>query len=230
MIELYHYPLSVASRLSRLILSECDVEPTLIEERTWERRPDFLIMNAAGTLPVLVENGGPPIAGIWPVCEYLDETRGFALAERRLLPPNADQRAEVRRVTDWFVHSFDEQVTQYLVDEKVIKREMAGSGRDTSPDSSKLRAARSNIRIHLRYIDHLLTEKNWLASDKMTYGDLAAAAALSVADYLNEVPWKEAGEATDWYAKVKSRPSFRPILADQVRGVSPPSHYTNLDF
>lgn len=230
MIELYYYPLSVTSRFARLILAECDVTPSLIEERIWERRPDFLIMNAAGTLPVMVENGGPPIAGIWPVCEYLDETRGFSMGERRLLPPNADQRAEVRRLTDWFVTTFEAQVTGYLVEEKVVKRELAGSGRDTSPDSSRLRAARANIKHHIRYIDHLLVEKNWLAGDKMSYADLAAAAALSVADYLNEVPWKEAGETKDWYAKVKSRPSFRPLLADLVRGSLPPRHYKDLDF
>ena len=230
MIKLFHYPLSVASRFARLVLAECEITPELVEERYWERREDFVIMNPAATLPVLVENGGPPICGAWPVSEYLDETRGFALAEHRLLPPNADQRAEVRRLSEWFLVQFDAEVTGFLVEEKVIKRERAKSGGSGSPDSGLLRAARTNIRPHLGYINHLMAERNWLAGDRITFADLAAAAALSVADFLGEVPWADAGESKDWYARMKSRASFRTLLADQVRGVRPPEHYGDPDF
>ena len=230
MIRLFHHPLSVSSRFVRLILSECELIPQLVEERPWERREEFLIMNPAGTLPVLVEDQGPPAVGAWPVSEYLDETRGFALAEQRLLPPNADQRAEVRRLCEWFLVKFDSEVTFYLAEEKVIKRERAKAGESGSPDSSLLRAARTNIRPHLGYINHLMAERNWLAGDRITCADLAAAAALSVADFLGEVPWADAGEAKDWYARMKSRASFRTLLADQVRGVRPPDHYGDPDF
>lgn len=230
MIQLFHYPLSVASRFARLVLAECEITPELVEERYWERREEFLIMNPAATLPVLVENDGPPICGAWPVSEYLDETHGFALAEHRLLPPNADQRAEVRRLTEWFLVQFDAEVTGFLVEEKVIKRERARAGGDGAPDSILLRAARSNIRMHLRYIDHLIETRRWLAGDRLTYADLAAAAAFSVADFMGEVPWQDANEGKDWYARVKSRPAFRSLLADQVRGIKPPAHYQDLDF
>src|SRR4051794_13425113 len=114
MIRLFHYPLSAASRFVRLILGECEVTPELVEERVWERREEFLLLNPAGTLPVLVEQDGPPIAGAWATSEYLDETRGFGLAEWRLLPAGADQRAEVRRLTEWFLFKFDQEVTEYL--------------------------------------------------------------------------------------------------------------------
>ena len=231
MIRLLHYPLSVPSRFVRLILGECEITPELVEERFWERREDFLLLNPAATLPVLVEEDGPAIAGAWAVSEYLDETRGFALNDRRLLPANADERAEVRRVTEWFVTKFDDEVTSYLVEEKVIKRERARTGNNSgAPDSSLLRAARANIRTHLHYVEHLIAAKNWLAGDRMSYADLAAAAALSVADYLGEVPWQESGEAKVWYMRLKSRPAFRPLLAEQVRGMKPPAHYPDLDF
>lgn len=231
MITLYHHILSVPSRFVRLVLGECEETPELIEERVWERRQDFLLLNPAGTLPVLVENEDPPISGVWAVSEYLDETRGFALSERRLLPANANQRAEVRRLCEWFLYKFDEEVTSYLVEEKVVKRERARQGGNGgAPDSSLLRAARSNIRTHLHYIEHLTQAKNWLAGDRMSYADLAAAAALSVADYLGEVPWQDAPEAKDWYMRLKSRPAFRPLRADQMRGHAPPEHYANLDF
>jgi glutathione S-transferase len=231
MIRLYYYPLSVPSRFVRLVLAECEVAPELVEERVWERRKEFLLINPAGTLPVLVEHDGPPIAGVWAIAEYLDETRGFALNERRLLPANADQRAEVRRLMEWFLYKFDEEVTNYLVEEKVVKREKAkAGGNGGAPDSTLLRAARSNIRTHLHYVDHLISAKNWLAGDKMSYADLAAAAALSVADFLGEVPWQDASEAKDWYMRMKSRPAFRPLRSEQVRGLLPPDHYAELDF
>ncbi len=231
MIRLFHYPLSVQSRFIRLVLSECEVTPELEEERVWERRQDFLLLNPAGTLPVLVEHEGPPIAGAWAVSEYLDETRGFALNERRLLPANADQRAEVRRLCEWFLYKFDEEVTSYLVEEKVIKREKSKSGISGGPpDSSLLRAARANIRPHLHYIEHLIAANNWLAGERMSYADLAAAAALSVADYLGEVPWQDVPDAKDWYMRMKSRPAFRPLRAETVRGHTPPEHYEKLDF
>ncbi len=231
MISLFHHPLSAPSRFVRLILSECEVQPELVEERVWERRTDFLLLNPAGTLPVLREQDGPPISGAWAVSEYLDETRGFGLADRRLLPSNADQRAEVRRLTEWFLFKFDSEVTEYLVEEKVIKRERAkAGGNGGAPDSTLLRAARANIRTHLLYLDHLISAKNWLAGDRMSYADLAAAAALSVADYLGEVPWQDAAETKVWYMRLKSRPAFRPLLAEQIRGVRPPAHYAELDF
>jgi glutathione S-transferase len=231
MIRVFHYPLSVSSRFVRLVLAECEVTPELVEERFWERREDFLLLNPAGTLPVIVEDDGPPVCGAWAVSEYLDETRGFSLNDRRLLPSAADHRAEVRRLTEWFLFKFDGEVTTYLVEEKVVKRERGKAGGDGGPpNSSLLRAARANIRTHLLYIDHLIAAKNWLAGDRMSYADLAAAAALSVADYLGEVPWQEAGEAKVWYMRMKSRPAFRPLLAEQIRGVRPPEHYPNLDF
>jgi glutathione S-transferase len=231
MITLFHHVLSVPSRFVRLVLGECEETPELVEERVWERRQDFLLLNPAGTLPVLVENEDPPISGVWAISEYLDETRGFALSERRLLPANANQRAEVRRLCEWFLYKFDEEVTSYLVEEKVVKRERARQGGDGgAPDSSLLRAARTNIRTHIHYIEHLIQAKNWLAGDRMSYADLAAAAALSVADYLGEVPWQDAPEAKDWYMRLKSRPAFRPLRADQMRGHAPPEHYANLDF
>jgi glutathione S-transferase len=221
----------VPSRFVRLILSECEIAPELVEERIWERREEFLLLNPAGTLPVLVEQDGPPIAGAWAASEYLDETRGFGLAERRLLPAGSDQRAEVRRLMEWFLYKFDEEVTNYLVEEKVTKRERAkAGGNGGAPNSSLLRAARANIRTHLHYIEHLIAAKNWLAGDRMSYADLAAAAALSVADYMGEVPWQEAAEAKVWYMRLKSRPAFRPLLSEQVRGLRPPEHYPNLDF
>jgi glutathione S-transferase len=98
------------------------------------------------------------------------------------------------------------------------------------PDTDVLRAARHNIRYHLSYIGWLVRTRDWLAGDRLSLADLAAAAHLSVADYLGEVPWNEDEATRNWYARVKSRPSFRTILADTLAGIPPSKTYADLDF
>jgi glutathione S-transferase len=93
-----------------------------------------------------------------------------------------------------------------------------------------IRAGRTNIRYHLKYIGYLIGQRNWLAGDQLTYADLAAAAHLSCVDYLGDVPWDEDDTAKHWYARVKSRPAFRALLADRIAGMPPPAHYADLDF
>jgi glutathione S-transferase len=99
-----------------------------------------------------------------------------------------------------------------------------------APDTDMLRAARSNIRYHVAYIGWLIGNRDWLAGEQMSYADLAAAAHISVADYLGDVPWNEDETAKNWYARVKSRPSFRPILAETIAGIAPSPTYADLDF
>jgi glutathione S-transferase len=98
------------------------------------------------------------------------------------------------------------------------------------PDTDAMRAARINIRYHMAYIGWLARTRDWLAGERLSYADLAAAAHLSVVDYLGDVPWNEDEAARTWYARVKSRPSFRPLLADTLAGIPPSKTYADLDF
>lgn len=205
-----------------------DVE--LIEERVWERRPEFLILNPAGTTPVYSDESAPAVPGAAIAAEYLDETRGLGLGERRLLPEGPAGRIEVRRLMDWFNVKFDAEVSGPLTLEKIFKRFMPRDKGGGAPDMAAIRAAKTNVRYHLRYISYLVGRRNWLAGDKLSYADLAAAAHLSCVDYLGDVPWNEDETAKQWYARVKSRPSFRPLLADKIPGMSPADHYDDLDF
>lgn len=230
MLTLYHHPMSPHSRFVRLALGEYRIAAELREEAPWERRHDFLVLNPAGTLPVLVDADGVVVAGAGPIVEYLDETRGGGLSEHRLMPRSAPDRAEVRRLIAWFNEKLYAEVTEHLVMEKVYKLQMREIDGDRSPNASAIRAARANIRYHVRYVGFLAGQRNWLAGDRISYADLAAAAHLSVADYLGEVPWAEDDAAKEWYARVKSRPSFRPILNDIVRGMPPAAAYSDLDF
>jgi glutathione S-transferase len=230
MATLYHHPLCPHSRFVRLVIGEFGLEVELVEERAFERRTEFLLINPAGTTPVFSEEQSGPVPGASIIAEYLDETRGLALGDRRLLPADPRGRIEVRRLVDWFNGKMHDEVTGYLVTEKVFKRYMTPEQGGGAPDMAAIRAARSNIRYHLAYIGFLMGSRRWLAGEKLSYADLAAAAQLSAADYLGDVPWNENEAAKNWYARVKSRPSFRTLLTDRVPGMEAAAHYADLDF
>lgn len=229
MPKLYHHPLCGHSRFVRLLLGEYGVESDLIEERPFERREDYLLMDPAGRVPLMVGEDGSVVAGAGVLAEFFDELIGERQGDRRLMPDDVMGRVEVRRLLDWFNTKFHEEVSGPLVHEKVYRRYMTGEGAG-GLDMDVVRVARNNIRPHLRYIGYLIGERNWLAGDRMSYADLAAAAHLSSVDFLGDVPWGEDETAKNWYARVKSRPCFRPLLADRLPGLSPPDHYADLDF
>jgi glutathione S-transferase len=126
----------------------------------------------------------------------------------------------------WFDLKFHREVTDNLVTEKVLKRFMKMG----TPNSSAIRAGLHNIGYHMEYIAYLAERRRWLGGDDFSLADIAAAAHLSCIDYLDNVPWDQHPETKDWYVRVKSRPSFRPVLADRIPGLAPPPHYDDLDF
>jgi glutathione S-transferase len=217
------------SRFVRVVLSEYGIAAELIDEPAWERREAFLALNPAGTTPVLIDEGAT-VPGATIIAEYIDETFGRELESGRLMPIDREARVEVRRLMEWFHGKFFAEVSEYLVQEKIFKRHLPVADGGGSPDSSAIRAARANIRYHLDYIGWLLKERNWLAGDRLSYADIAAAAHLSTADYLGDVPGHENESAKNWYARMKSRPSFRPLLGESLPGMTPSPSYANLDF
>lgn len=221
MRTLYHLWLSPPSRKVRLVLGEKKLEFAMALEKTWERRPEFLAMNPAGKVPVLVEDG-LVLADSVAITEYLDEVH----PEPPLLGSAPEVRAEVRRLVAWFDQKFAAEVTDNLVGEKVLKR-FLGLG---EPSVEAIRAGLANVHVHLDYIGWLTEQRNWLAGGDLSLADLAAAAHVSAIDYLGDVPWDEHAQARAWYARVKSRPAFRPLLKDTIPGLPPPKHYPDLDF
>lgn len=219
---LYHFALQPFSRKVRIVLREKRLDFELQDERPWERRDAFLMLNPAGEVPVLVEPEGAALAGSRAICEFLDET----YPDPPMIGTTPLGRAEVRRLVDWFDVKFYREVTANLLDQKILRR-LAGFG---GPDSQALRAGSANIHYHLEYIGWLTDRRKWLAGDDFSLADAAAAAHLSALDYIGDVPWSQHPEAKDWYARVKSRPSVRPLLADRLPGVTPPRHYADLDF
>ena len=221
MARLFHVPLSPYCRKVRLSLAEKKIEVELVEEKYWEQDPDFLRRNPAGKVPVL-RLDGKVMAESAAICEYIEETR----PEPSLMPKTADGRYEVRRLVSWFDDKFHHEVTSKLLYERVNKK-MTGQG---YPDSKNVKQGARAIKYHLDYMTWLLDHRRWLAGDQMTLADFAAAAHLSALDYISDVDWNRSAAVKDWYAKIKSRPAFRSILADQVPGFRPPPHYADLDF
>lgn len=233
MITLFHHAFCPHSRFVRVALGEYGLDLRLVDERVWERREEFLLMNPAATTPVLVvteDAPAPAIPGAATIAEYLDEAYGDRMGERRLMPDTLNERVEVRRLSSWFNDKFYEEVTGPLVMERIYKRYMQEQDGGGAPSAEAMRAARANLRYHLAYIGWLAKTRNWLAGDRLSYADLAAAAHLSTIDYLGDVPWSEDEAAKVWYARVKSRPSFRPLLEERLAGVPASPTYRDLDF
>ena len=218
---LYHSLLSPTSRKVRVALAEKNLDFTMKAEKPWERRPEFLALNPAGEVPVLIDNDDV-LAGTDAIVEYLDEV----YREKILLGINPLDRAEVRRLVAWFDGKMNREVTENLVGEKIMKR-TTGHGQ---PNSQAIRAGHANLPHHLDYIGYLVDRRRWLAGEYFSIADVTAAAHLSTLDYLGDVPWEQNELAREWYARIKSRPSFRAILADHVPGLAPPKHYADLDF
>lgn len=219
---LYHLPLSPYSRKVRLALTEKGLDFELKLEKVWDRRPEFLALNPAAQVPVLVEESGFAIPDSTAICEYLDE----AYPATPLIGRTLAERVECRRLVAWFDGKFAREVDDNLLFEKLMRR-LLGRG---EPEAGAIRAGFVNLRHHLAYLGWLAEHRKWLAGDTLTLADLTAAAHLSSLDFLGDVDWSICASAKEWYARVKSRPSFRALLADRVGGMTPPAHYANLDF
>ena len=219
---LYHLPLSPFARKVRLVLAEKRLPFEMKVEKVWERRPEYLAMNPAATVPTLIEENGLVIPDSGVICEYLDE----AYPDEPLLGRTLAERVEVRRLVAWFDGKFAREVTANLVGEKFMKR-LLGRG---NPEAGVLRVGYANLRHHLDYIGWLAETRKWLAGGSLSLADFAAASHLSSLDFAGDVDWSISAPAKDWYARMKSRPGFRPLLADRVAGATAPAHYADLDF
>jgi glutathione S-transferase len=211
----------------RLALAEYGVGVELVDETPWNPSPDIFELNPAGTVPVYLEDSKSPVSGVEAIGEFLEETKNRRVS---LIPGDAFERAEVRRIAGWFDVKFYAEVSEPIITEKVIRRFLPRENGGGGPDMSRVRQASSRLRDHLDYIGHLADHRPWLAGEQLSVADLAAAAHVSVVDYFGDVPWADYPVAKSWYQRLKSRPSFRPLLQDTVRGMAPAPAYADLDF
>ncbi|MBR5154751.1 MAG: glutathione S-transferase family protein [Alphaproteobacteria bacterium] len=221
MVLLIHHSTSPQSRKARLIMAEKKMLFVLQEEEPWNLSEKAKQINPAQDLPILVFDGNV-ISGNYAITEYLEESN----PQYKLLPEAPKDRAEVRRIMDWFDIKFHNEVYKYIVAEKIIKRFHLKE----APNSRILKAGLNNLKYHMEYVEYLTDRYKYIVGNDLTLADFTVAAHLSILDYLGDIPWDEYKNAKLWYAKIKSRPSFRDILKDTIRGIPPSSNYTNLDF
>ena len=223
MWQLYQFPLCPFSRKVRLLLGEKGVGYDLVRESPWDRRDEFLDMNPAGQVPVMADpKRNILLMDSMAICEYLEET----VDKAAMINGTAVNRAEIRRLVAWFDTQFFQDITAPLLGERMMKRIVTKA----APDAKTLREAMKAAERHLDYTDYLLDHHNWIAGATMSLADLAAAAQISVADYLGGVDWKGHEQTARWYRGFKSRPSFRPLLSERMEGISPPKEYDDVDF
>ena len=223
MWRLYQFPICPFSRKVRLHLGEKGVGYELERENPWAQRDEFLDMNPTGRTPVIEDaTRGLVIADSRAICEYFEET----IDANKMISGSSAYRAEIRRLVAWFDEQFYGDVTGPLMHERMYKRLVHRE----PPDARVLREAMKLANTHLDYIDYLIDHRSWLAGSTLSLADLAAAAQISVADYLGGIDWSGHEQTKAWYGMFKSRPSFRPLLSERMEVVKPPAHYEEVDF
>jgi glutathione S-transferase len=219
-------PLDPQSRSVRLVLAEKGLVARLETTYPWDAGTELAARNPAGTIPVLIDE--PPTGGeiaVSPalaIAEYVEEAYGAPA----LMPSTSAGRAETRRLFFWFDAKFESDVNARLLRRRIDDR-LRGA-RHIDPEI--WRTGVDALCWHLDYLSWLLENRAYLAGDKLTLADLNAAAHLSANDYVGVVPWSDFAAVKEWYARIKCRPSFRPLLADRIEGEPPPPHYDDLDF
>jgi glutathione S-transferase len=223
MWHLYQFPLCPFSRKLRFLMAEKGIIYELVRESPWDARDEFLDLNPAGTTPVIVaDDGHATLADSQAICEYFEET----VEQFPLISGSATSRAEIRRLTAWFDQIVYRDVVAPLLNERMMKRLV----HRTSPDAGALREAMRRANTHMDYMDYLLDHRSWMAGGTMSLADITAAAHISIADYLGGIDWEGHRPTKRWYAGIKSRPSFRPLLAERMEVVTPPKYYDQPDF
>lgn len=225
MPRLLHHRLDPASRLVRLMFAEYGVAADLEDIKPWMREPTLLEINPAATVPVMIEPGLPPIVGTLAVIHAVEE-RYAPQTPERLFPAAPAMRSEMWRLLEWVLVKLNDEVTRYVLEEKIVKRDHRGA----TPDPSVLRVAKANLGEHLLYFNWLFATRQWIAGSAMTLADFALAAHLSTLDYMGDVHWDTAPETRQWYARIKSRPAFRTLLNDRIVGMPAAAGYADLDF
>lgn len=225
MLRLYHWPLDPAGRMVRLVLAEKGEPFEAVSSRPWAPELEIASIAPGAVAPALVSTYGsnPRFAasGTRAICEHLEEVRPVPA----LLPDDTTERAEARRIWSW-VEAGMEEVTDTLLSERVIQ----WTHRGRQPDSEKLRRGAHALRGRLTFLNALAETRGNLAGRHLSLADLAAAAHLSAYDYFGDVQWDAVPDLKAWYMRIKSRPSFRPLLADRLEAARPVSYYAELDF
>ena len=219
---LHHHPLNPLCREIRVLLREWNLPFSLVLEEPWKRESRLLRLNPASQVPVLETPDGLVLSHHLAIADYLQGQS----SQMQFFGRTARQRAEILRLVGWFGELMYNEAVVPLFKELVYKRVYDKQ----TPDSTCIRAARYNVKRHVQYIDWLAQHRGYLADDAISMADFAAAAQVSVLDYLGEIDWNKYVSAKNWYMPIKSRPSFQLLLSDRIVSILPSDTYLRIDF
>lgn len=224
MKRLFHWSFDPAGRLVRLALFEKEEAAEYVTIAPWETSREIARLAPGATTPALIDTGSEGrviVMGTQAICEHLEDT----CAGRRLLPAGLADRAEARRLWRYCEDGFAE-VNATLLAERVG----LAVRRNRAPDSAALRRGAHALRGRLTFLNALVEIRGNLAGRALTLADMCAAAHLSCYDYFGDLEWDSVPDLKDWYARIKSRPSFRALLEERLDSTRPSAHYADLDF
>lgn len=223
--KIYYSIICPFSRLVRSVLLERGVEVELIQEPFWERRTEFLQLSPSGLTPVVIhQDSRYPLSGMWSILEFFNEVFDD---KDKLFKGTAETKANSRYLIEWFCNRLFNEVTKYIIREKILKTML----RSAPPNSKPIIAAKKNLTYHMDYIEYLLGQNKYITSDDTaTVVDISAACQLSVLDYVGDVSWGNHPKVRLWYSLMKSRPHFHNLLTESIPGISPVHYYANPDF
>lgn len=222
---LYHFPLCAFSRTVRIILAEKRLDFSLEYEQPWNISEELLTLDPIGIIPLFQDINGICVSGSSAVREYIEEI----YPEPNIIGSSPEARAESRRIADCFSFAFFKDVYLDIITERILKR-FSRNMTERIPDTAKMRSAMAKANTYIEYISWLVDRRNWLAGQYFSIADIYASSFISVLDYLGCINWSKHEIAKGWYVRIKSRPSFRSILKDNLSQIPPSKDYANLDF
>lgn len=216
---MYYHPTCAKSRAVRVLLTDAGAEFKLVNCEYWRHPPELLKITPLAKLPILIHNQ-----------QIMDEINLIYTHLQQEYPAyfGRHDRSHQQNELKWLnlaLYQFTYDVISVIVNEKAIRFYL----RQGSPDSYMLRAARNNLRCYLAIFNDQLSKTRWIAGETLSGADLALAGAISLLDYFGEIKWED-NHLKNWYMVVKSRPSFKAILREEILGFPPAAHYALLDF
>ena len=224
MYRLYHQIICPFSRKIRILMTEKNLDFHLIVENFWLNRRDFIALNPRLQVPVLLDEKNFGICGSANIVEYLEEKHDCG---RKFLGTDIYEKAEIRRLQEWFDEKFFTEVSRYILNERYFNQFLH---KKNTPNLEVIRIAKYNLENHLDYLEFLLTNSQYLALDRFTIADIAAAAQISALDYFGDIRWQNREVVKNWYCIIKSQKGFSDILRDRISNIAPCEHYNKLDF
>lgn len=228
--ELYGSNICPFSKKIRFVLDEIDVKYRLIDTKTWILNKQFLELNPANEIPVLKDKrNGYIICDSYLIMEYLSRlySEKNEFSRHSFFGKNLEEFIEIQRIHMWFDKKFYNDTMVCFIEEIFYKTYQQSK---VPLNTDRLRIARYNLDIHLRYIEFLLSNRKWLASEKFSIADIAAATQISILDYLGNINWRKYLKLKEWYIIIKSKKGFENILQDKIPGFQASLYYDKLDF